>query len=136
MTMEIELAKRDLVKQLWDETQGDEAARDLVFGDVIDAMEAHMEEVADQREDVIRDELREDVKSDLIDDPPDALIEKVTELLLDDPPLKLVDKIKEEIRDQMEQELSDQRDDLRADTELLLNDLKDQVARLSARLEV
>jgi hypothetical protein len=133
MTMEIELAKRDFVKQLWEETRYDETARDLIFGEVIEDMETHAEEVADEREDAIRDEVRDEVKGDLIEDPPDDLIAGVIKSLIEYPPngdnqeayspwLELRGQITSEIRGEAENELGD--------LELKIEGLKEEIARL------
>ena len=102
MTIENEFAKRDWISQLWEETRHDVAAREFLFGEILDHISEDLPEDA-----------RKKIESEMIDDPPDALIEKVTDLLVDDPPDILVDRIKESLRETMEQEFSDKIEDLR-----------------------
>lgn len=133
MTMEIELAKRDFVRQLWEETEHDETARSLIFEDVIEGMEARAEEIADEREDEIKGDAVAEAKEELIDDPPDDLRARVIKSLIEYPPdgsdfdswpqwVKLRDQIKDEVREDLEDELGD----LRLANEVL----KEEIARL------
>src|SRR6185369_5588327 len=133
MTMEIGLAKRDFITQLWEETQHDERARDLIFGEVMEAMEAYGKEVADEREDQIKSKARDDVKEELIDYPPDDLRARVIKDLIEYPPtgsdfgsypawIELRQQIKSDLRSDLEDEMGD----LRLANEIL----REEIARL------
>lgn len=124
MTMEIELAKRDFVRDLWEEVRNDPAARELIFGEVLEDIE---EDPPDDLREAIEedvaadppDSLREKIEQELVDDPSTALLDKAEEIFLDDPPAKLRDRIKENLRDEVEAKFQDQIDDLNREIERL-----------------
>lgn len=104
MTMENEFAKRDWIAQLWEETRHDAAAREFIFGEVMEGIRDELNvEVRNEVEDEIRDEIEEDV----IANPSDKVLEEVREGILGDLPHDLEDRIKDKLRESIRDEFED-----------------------------
>ena len=114
--MQTQLDKRQWVADLWEECRHDETMRDFLFGDILDDA---IDEDAIRKE--IKDELYDEVETDLVNDPSKALREALIEEWAYDPP----DRLRAAIAD-----------DVKADYEDEIGDLKLQIANLEEALRV
>lgn len=112
MTMEIELAKRSFVAELWEETRHDEAARDLIFGEVIEDLEAGVEY---QLRISLEDEIKQELKDEWANDPPETIRYALIKEFKDDVPDEIRQVLKDEIREAVAGDYQDKIDDLEAE---------------------
>lgn len=131
-SIEDNFSKKRWIEELWEEVRYDPQMRDLIFGAVIDDMEAHMEEVTDKREDAIRNEVRDEIKEDLMEDPPEDLVAKVIKGLIEYPPRDLDEgwEAWRELRAQIRDEVRDDYEDEIGDLRLTIEVLREEIARL------
>lgn len=105
VTMKSELSKRDWILSLWEEVKHDDAARALLFGEIIKDIKYQMEGAV--RNEVVKD-LREKIEQEIMDNSPEGLLETARQSLIDDMPENLESRLKDQLRESIRDEYEDE----------------------------